>query len=570
MRWLVLLLALLIPAPVWTQQRADDPLLRSPGIFQPVVGRHGMVSAGEILAAQAGLEVLRDGGNAVDAAVTTAFAMAVTLPQAGNVGGGGFMVIRTPEGKVVALDFRETAPAAATRDMFLDNRGKVDRDRATVGARAVAVPGTVAGVLDALDRYGTIKKERAIAPAVRLAEQGFPVSHWLADSLSRTAGTFRRFPESSAIFLPGGKPPEPGDRLIQKDLGWTLRQIAERGRDGFYQGPVAEKLVLSMKRHGGLISAQDLVSYRAVWREPVRGTYRGYEVFSMPPPSSGGVHLIQMLNVLEGYPLAESGHNSALTLHRLAEAMRSAYADRSMWLGDPEFFEVPQAWLTSKEYARELRVSIPPSSARRSVDVRPGSPPVPESPDTTHFSVVDDRGWAVSLTYTLNFSYGSFLVAEGTGVLLNNEMDDFSAAPGQPNAYGLLGGEANSIQPGKRPLSSMTPTIVQKDGRLVAVLGSPGGSRIITIALQTLINLLDFKQNAQTAVSVPRIHHQWYPDVLHYEQGLSPDTLALLRQMGHALEEGPILGQAAAILVRPDGVLEGGADPRREGGAVGY
>ncbi len=557
-------------ADVSSSPTNTQPILRSPGRFQSTVGKHGMVAAGEKLAVLEGLKILKNGGNAVDAAVATAFVLAVTLPRAGNLGGGGFMLIRKPDGTVLALDFRETAPAAADRDMYLNATGKVDRDKATLGALAVGVPGTVAGLLSALDKYGTMQRNQVMAPAIKLAAHGFRVSPWLADGLRRASPRLSQFPETKAIFLPGGKPPEIGSILRQPDLAETLHLIAKHGKDGFYSGDVARKIVESIHKHGGIMSYEDLHHYRVKWRSPVRGTYRGYTVYSMPPPSSGGVHLIQMLNILEGYNLRSMGHNSARYLHVLAEAMRSAYADRSRWLGDPDFYSVPVSWLTSKRYAAQLRAQIPLNRSRRSDNVLPGHPPQHESQNTTHLCVVDDKGWAVSLTYTLNFSYGSGLVAAGTGVLLNNEMDDFSAAPGVPNAFGLIGGEANSIQPHKRPLSSMTPTIIEKDGHFVAAVGSPGGSRIITTVLQVVLNILDFHYNALESVALPRIHHQWYPDKLFLEEGISPDTIAILKSMGHNVTCGPVLGHAELILKRPDGILEGGSDPRRDGAALGY
>lgn len=550
---------------------APTPVEQDRYRFPSTVAQHGMVVSAEPLASQAGVLVLKGGGNAVDAAVVVALALAVTLPRAGNLGGGGFMLIRSPEGQVYSLDFRECAPAAAGETMLQNAAGDRDEEKATIGGLCVGVPGTVAGLEMALQRFGTLSWKDAVEPARQLASEGFLVPSWLSLEIERIRPNLDRFPDSRKVFLPQGQPLAPGSLWKQPDLAHTLGLIQRRGSAGFYEGEVAEKLVQSVQRHGGVMSLQDLRSYKPRWRPTVSGTYRGYQVDSMAPPSSGGVHLIQALNVLEGYGLKDSGHNSALTLHRLIETLRQCYADRSQWLGDPDFTKIPLKWLTSKDYAGRIRAQIPERQARNSSLVQPGTPAAGESPQTTHFCVVDSQGWAVSLTYTLNFSYGSFLVAEDTGVLLNNEMDDFSAAPGKPNAFGLIGGAANAIAPGKRPLSSMTPTIVQKDGQLVAALGSPGGSRIITVVLQVLLNLIDFDLNAQSAVGESRLHHQWLPDQVDLEQGFSPDTRALLESWGHRVVSAESLGHAMVIVRRPDGMLEGGADPRRTGGsALGY
>ncbi len=543
---------------------AQNPLVEEERYrFVPPVAPHGMAVA-EPLAAKAAIQVMEEGGNAVDGAVTAALTMAVTLPRAGNLGGGGFMVIRTPKGEVTALDFREMAPARATRDMYLNPDGSVNRDRATVGALSVGVPGTVAGCDEALKRYGTISLARAAEPGLRIAERGYVVPAWMTDELAKLQKKLSRFPESAAIFLPGGKPLAPGTNWKQPDLAWSFRQLRAHGRAGFYEGEVADRIAASVAKHGGILTKQDLANYKAIWRTPVKGTYRGYTVWSMPPPSSGGIHLVQALNVLEGFDLKALGPNSAATLHRMVETFRQIYADRSKYLGDPDTVKVPVAWLTSKSYAAQIRAAIG-ERARLSTDVKPGTY---ESPQTAHLCTMDDKGWAVSLTYTLNFSYGSMLVAEGTGILLNDEMDDFSAAPGKPNAFGLLGGEANAVGPGKRPLSSMTPTILEKDGQLFAALGSPGGSHIITSVLQVIVNLIDFDENGQTAVQQPRIHHQWYPDQVDYEEGFSPDTLALLTAWGHKLSPVNALGHVMLIVRRPDGILEGGCDERRGGAAA--
>ncbi len=567
-RLLLLFFLLWMPGLAWAQD--GNILLEEGQIFRPTTGRQAMVSSAEPISTRIGVEVLRRGGNAVDAAVTMAFVEAVTLPRAGNLGGGGFLLLRTPQGRIRALDFRETAPRRASRNMYRKPSGEADLELSTRGHLAAGVPGTVAGLAQVLDEHGTLSLREAIEPARRLAEEGFPVPPTLAADLAGLAQRLRRHPASSEIFLPGGRPPDPGDLLVQKDLAWSLSRLQEEGAEAFYRGEIARRLARDMTRNGGLIDMQDLAGYRAVWREPLVGTYRGHEVWSMPPPSSGGVHLIQILNMLEGDDLSALGQNSAATLHLLAEAMRAAYADRSEWLGDPDFVRVPQAHLLDKDYARALRRGIPQGQARRSQDVRPGRFPCFESEETTHLSVVDPEGGAVSLTYTLNFSYGSGVVAAGTGILLNNEMDDFAAAPGRPNAFGLVQGERNAIAPRKRPLSSMTPTLVTREGEFVMALGSPGGPRIISTVLQVLLNVLDFGLNAQEAVSRPRIHHQWLPDELRFEQGLSPDTLGLLERMGHRLAPGTATGQCALVRRRSDGILEGAIDLRRPGSAEGY
>lgn len=543
------------------------PLMEEDNRFYAIEAEHGMVVGGEPHATQIGLEVLMSGGNAVDAAVATALALAVTLPRAGNLGGGGFMMIRDPQGQVYALDFREMAPAAAHRDMYLDGSGQVDRERATVGALAVGVPGSVAGLSEALERFGTRDMGELLQPSIRLAEQGFRISPWMSRGLRGRKARFEQFPASMKKFFPGGRQLQAHDLFQQPDLAKTLKRLAEEGPREFYEGRTADLLVAAVQSEGGLITKADLKGYKPVWRQPVVGSFRGHQVYSMPPPSSGGIHLIQMLNILEPVDFDVEAHNSAAHIHLWAEAMRSAYADRSKFLGDPDFVKVPVNWLTSKTYAEKIRKSIPLDRARKSEGVDPGDR---ESTETTHLSVVDQHGYAVSLTTTLNFSYGNAMVAEGTGFLLNNEMDDFAAAPGQPNAFGLLGGEANAIAPGKRPLSSMTPTIVVKEDRLSAVLGAPGGSRIITSVLQALLNNLAYGFNAASSVSLPRIHHQWKPDILYYEQGISKDTREKLEAMGHKLERTQAIGHVMLIQVREDGTIEGGADPRRPAAAMGH
>ncbi|HEX7387518.1 MAG TPA: gamma-glutamyltransferase [Castellaniella sp.] len=540
-------------------------------IFHPVVAHHGMVVSEQRLASEAGLEVLRAGGNAVDAAVAVGFTLAVVLPNAGNLGGGGFMMVHEARtGRDIALDFREMAPGRASRNMYLDSQGKVVNGRSLFTPLAVGVPGTVAGLTHAQHEWGKLPLDRVMAPAIRLAEQGYPVSATLAEALSKSAKIMGQWPATRAIFWRDGRPLQTGDRLVQHDLAGSLRLIAQQGATPFYRGAIAHKIVAEMDRHGGLISAADLKNYRAVERKPIVGTYRGYRVVTMPPPSSGGIHLVQILNMMEGWPVGKWGAGSAQTIQHMAEAMKLAYADRSKYLGDTDFVRVPVAGLISKAYARSLAATISATHARPSKDILPGHPQPYESSQTTHYSVVDAAGNAVAVTYTLNTNFGSGIVAAGTGILLNNEMDDFSAKPGVANVYGLIGGEANAIEPGKRPLSSMTPTIVMKGDRPWLVTGSPGGSHIITTVLETVVDAIDFGMNPAEAAATPRFHHQWWPDELRVEKGISPDTLALLRSYGQHVVVKPTMGKTETIQVR-DGVLYGAADPRNpDGAALGY
>ncbi len=550
----------------------DAAILSGRDIVHPVFADNGMVASQEAVATRVGVEVLRAGGNAVDAAAAVGFALAVTLPRAGNLGGGGFMLIHLAEsGETVALDYRETAPAGATRDMYLDAEGEVDKERARFSHLSVGVPGTVAGLALAVERYGRLPLAQVLAPAIRLAEEGIVVTRDLARSLEQRRERLARWPASAAIFLkPDGALYRPGDRLRQADLAWSLRQIADQGPAAFYEGLIARKIVAEMAAHEGLITAADLRAYRAVIREPVRGRYRGVEIASMPPPSSGGVHLVQILNILEGYPIGALGHNGAETLHLMAEAMKLAYADRSEHLGDPDFWPVPVAGLTDKSYAQKLAEGIDRRRARPADEIKPGAPAPYESPDTTHFSVMDRAGNVVSNTTTINFSYGTGIVAAGTGILLNNEMDDFSAKPGVPNAYGLVGGAANAVEPGKRPLSSMTPTILFENGRPLLATGSPGGSRIITTVLQVVMNVVDHGMNVAAASAAPRVHHQWLPDQLRVETGLSPDTLQALAAKGHEIELGNAMGSTQTV-GRVEGIFVGASDPRRLGAlSLGY
>jgi gamma-glutamyltranspeptidase/glutathione hydrolase len=535
---------------------------------------HGEVVAQEARAAEIGVDVLRRGGNAVDAAVATGFAMAVSYPSAGNLGGGGYMVIHLAGRHTdVAIDYRETAPAAATRDMFLDQNGKADPRKSRDSALAIGVPGTVAGLALAQARYGSGKFSLAdlIAPAIKLAREGLPIADDVAETLPGSARRLARWPSTAKIFLKAdGQALGPGDRLVQSDLADTLDAIARGGPRAFYEGPVADKLVAAVRAAGGILAAEDMKSYRPLMREPVRGRYRGYDIVSMPPSSSGGVVLIEMLNILEGYRHGELDTDSPLRAHLMAEAMQRAYADRATFLGDPATVTAPLARLMSKPYARQLRSGIDLAHATPAREIRPEGAPPHEGDNTTHFSVVDRFGNAVSNTYTLNFSYGLGLVAEGTGVLLNNELDDFAAKPGAPNAYGLVGGDANAPGPGKRPLSSMTPTIVLKNGKPFLVTGSPGGSRIITAVLQVISNVIDLKLPIVQAVAAARIHDQWSPDEVVVERGLKPDLIQGLEGFGHTVKEDAPHTSANSIMVTPQGLV-GAADPRSRGAtAAGY
>jgi gamma-glutamyltranspeptidase/glutathione hydrolase len=545
---------------------------QSAAIEPSVTARNGMVVAQEARAARIGVEVLQKGGNAVDAAVATGFAMAVTYPRAGNIGGGGYMVIHLADrSRDIAIDYRETAPAATTRDIFLDEKGNADPRKSRDSALAIGVPGTVAGLALAHRRYGSgrLTLAQLIEPAIKLAREGIPIEADVADSLPGVQRRVGRWPSSAKIFLkPDGSALGPGDTLLQRDLADTLEAIAQKGPRAFYEGVIAEKLAAGVQAAGGIMTTEDLRDYRPILRRPVRGTYRGHSIVSMPPSSSGGVVLIEMLNILEGYKLGDL--DAAARDHLLIEAMKRAYADRAAYLGDPAVVSAPIARLMSKRYASTLRRGIDPDHATPAEQIHADIAPPREGENTTHFSVVDRYGNAVSNTYTLNFSYGVGLVAEGTGVLLNNELDDFAAKPLTPNAYGLVGGDANAPGPGKRPLSSMSPTIVLKNGQPVLVTGSPGGSRIITAVLQIIVNVIDLKLPIAEAVAAARIHHQWSPDTVSVEQGLPGDLIRALQERGHKVREGPPRTSANSILVTPQGFV-GAADPRTRGAlAAGY
>lgn len=532
--------------------------------FHPVRAQHGMVASVDATATRVGVDILRQGGNAVDAAIAVGFALAVTHPQAGNLGGGGFMLMRTASGHTTAIDFREMAPGHASRDMFLDKQGNADSKLSLTSHLASGTPGTVAGFALAAQKYGTLPLSKLLAPAIKLARDGIVVNDALADDL-KTYGkeVLINHATSKAIFYkPDGTPWQKGDRLVQKNLAHSLQLIAQQGPDAFYKGDIADEIAGEMAQHGGLINKADLAAYRAVERKPISGTYRGYEIFSMPPPSSGGIHIVQILNILENFDLTKMGFGSADAMQVIAEAEKYAYADRSEYLGDPDFVKVPWQALTSKAYAKSLAQQIDVAKARPSSDIKPGKLAPYESNQTTHFSVVDKNGNAVAVTYTPNTYFGSGIVAGNSGILMNNEMDDFSARPGTPNVYGLVGGEANAVQPAKRPLSSMSPTIVAKAGKTWLVTGSPGGSRIITTVLQMVVNSIDYGMNVAEATNAPRFHHQWLPDQLRVEKGFSPDTLRLLENKGQHVNVQPAMGSTQSIMIGPDGTLYGASDPR--------
>ncbi|ECJ2425576.1 TPA: gamma-glutamyltransferase [Salmonella enterica subsp. salamae] len=532
-------------------------------VFHPVRATQGMVASVDAMATQVGVDILKQGGNAVDAAVAVGYALAVTHPQAGNLGGGGFMLLRTKDGATTAIDFREMAPAGATRDMFLDAQGNPDSKKSLTSPLASGTPGTVAGLSLALEKYGSLPLNSVVRPAIKLAQEGFIVNDALADDL-KTYGSevLPHHENSKAIFWKDGEPLKKGDKLVQQDLANSLTMIAENGPDAFYKGEIARQIAQQMQQNGGLITTDDLAAYQAVERTPVSGEYRGYQIFSMPPPSSGGIHIVQILNILENFDMKKYGFGSADAIQIMAEAEKYAYADRSEYLGDPDFVSVPWQALTSKAYAKSIAGQIDINKAKPSSEIRPGKLAPYESDQTTHFSVVDKDGNAVAVTYTLNTTFGTGIVAGNTGILLNNQMDDFSAKPGVPNVYGLVGGEANAVGPKKRPLSSMSPTIVVKDGKTWLVTGSPGGSRIITTVLQMVVNTIDFGMNVAEATNAPRFHHQWLPDELRVEKGFSPDTLKLLEQKGQKVALKEAMGSTQSIMVGPDGELYGASDPR--------
>ena len=564
---------LIITSPLKSLAQGEGqggPLIDYGTRFIPAIASRGMVSGPEKLASEAGLAMLKKGGNAIDAAVATGFALAVTLPRAGNIAGGGFMLVHLADAnEQVFIDYREMAPAAASRDMFLNEDGTVNKRKAYNSVSAAGIPGTVAGLIHALEKYGTLDLKTVMQPAIDLAEKGFAVPAALHLNLRSAAKRLGRNEEANRVYLGGtGTAPAMGTLFKQPDLAATLKRVRDKGFDGFYKGKTAALIAAEMQRGGGVMNAGDLASYRAIERKPVRASFRGYDIVSAPPPSSGGVHVSQILKLLEPYPIEDMGHNSAAYLHLLIESMKLAYADRSEYLGDPDRTAIPIATLTSEPYLEKRRVLIKDDEATPSEIIKPGDVDDYESTETTHFSVVDQFGNVVTNTYTINFSFGSGIVVPGTGMLLNNEMDDFAAKPGFPNGYGLVQGEANAVSAGSRPLSSMTPTLVFKEGKPWVATGSPGGSRIITAVAQTLLNLIAFDMTLGMATSSPRIHHQWMPDMAMVEPGISEDTIRILEKSKHKiLRSNSTIGRVNSVQIE-DGWFYGYADPRRPGGHV--
>ena len=564
---------LIITSPMRSLAQGEGqggPLIDYGTRFIPAIASRGMVSGPEKLASEAGLAMLKKGGNAIDAAVATGFALAVTLPRAGNIAGGGFMLVHLADAnEQVFIDYREMAPAAASRDMFLNEDGTVNKRKAYNSVSAAGIPGTVAGLIHALEKYGTLDLKTVMQPAIDLAEKGFAVPAALHLNLRSAAKRLGRNEEANRVYLGGvGTAPAMGALFKQPDLAATLKRVRDEGFDGFYKGKTAALIAAEMQRGGGVMNADDLASYRAIERKPVRASFRGYDIVSAPPPSSGGVHVSQILKLLEPYPIEDMGHNSAAYLHLLIESMKLAYADRSEYLGDPDRTTIPIATLTSEPYLKKRRVLIKDDEATPSEIIKPGDVDDYESTETTHFAVVDQFGNVVTNTYTINFSFGSGIVVPGTGMLLNNEMDDFAAKPGFPNGYGLVQGEANAVSAGSRPLSSMTPTLVFKEGKPWVATGSPGGSRIITAVAQTLLNLMAFDMTLGMATSSPRIHHQWMPDMAMVEPGISEDTIRILEKSKHKiLRSNSTIGRVNSVQIE-DGWFYGYADPRRPGGHV--
>ncbi len=581
---LVLLVSFTATHSRLTQSRTTHAASR-----QPVRGKHGMVASVSEIASKVGVDILKRGGNAVDAAVAVGLALAVVWPSAGNLGGGGFMVIRQANGKATAIDYREMGHAAAHRNVYLNDKGDYIAESSTFGHAAAGVPGTVAGMAFALEKYGTMKWADVAEPARRLAAEGFPVWYQLERSLKGAARSLSRYPETKRIFLRNGKPYETGEIFKQPELAAVFERMIKQGPREFYEGKTARLIEEGMKRAAGgdqsvnlkdkiWMTVEDLKNYKAVEREPLRSTYRGHEIITMSPPSSGGVAMIEMLNILERYDLKSMGAGSSQAIHLMVEAMRRAFADRAEFLGDTDFVKVPVAGLISRKYADKLAATIDPDRASTSQEIKNGNPLPFESEETTHFTVVDKEGNVASNTYTLNGSFGNKITVEGGGFLLNNEMDDFAAKPGSPNLYGLIQGEANAVAARKRPLSAMTPTIVLKDGKLWFAVGSPGGPTIINTVSQVIINIIDHGMDIQQAIDWPRFHHQWMPDLVRFEPyGLSPDTLKRLQDMGHKLsvrpdsEGGKYMGDAEGIMIEDEtGIRLGGSDPRRDGKSVGY
>lgn len=543
-------------------------LINNPALSNRISYQNGVVSSANELASQVGIDVLKKGGNAIDASVAVGFALAVVYPQAGNIGGGGFMVIHFPDGKNISLDYREKAPSSAFKDMYLDANGKVIEDLSTTGPLAAGIPGSVAGMLYALEKFGTMNREVILSYAIDLAENGFKINDKFAAILNSHQNEFRNFNSTKKIF--GGKF-KGGDIIVQKDLANTLKEIRDKGRDGFYKGKIAEMTVKEVNDNGGIFSNTDLENYNVVEREVLKGDYRGYEIITMPPPSSGGICLINLLNMLENYDLKTLGFCSLEYIHLVVESMRRAYADRSEFMGDADFVKIPVDILISKSYAKNRMLDFIPDKANTSAEIKPGDVSKKEHLETTHYSVADKFGNCVAVTTTLNDNFGNKEIVEGAGFFLNNEMDDFVIKPGEPNIYGLIGGEANSIAPGKRMLSSMTPTIILKDSKPFMILGSPGGGKIITTVLQTIINVIDFNMDLIQAVNSPRFHHQWYPDEIMVEKDLlNNNSKRKLIDMGYSIKEVGDFGRIDAIMFLNDGLMTGYSDNRGYGKALGY
>ena len=563
-----------LPKSVVAQEASSQPLFEYSAINHPVMGKAGMVASHNVLSSRIAAEILANGGNAIDAGAALGFALAVTLPRAGNIGGGGFMLVHVAElNKTIAIDFRETAPAAAEQDMFFDANGNVVLDETyRFSHKSSAIPGSVAGLAHIVEQYGTMTLAEVLAPAIRLARDGIEVTYDLAADLAFSQRLKNNPASLRKFYKPDGSSYEVGEIFKQPDLAWTLSEIAAGGVDAFYRGSVAKKIVADMEAHNGLITLDDLADYEVIEREPVRGTFRGYDIAAMPAPSSGGTHVIQMLNILENFPLADMGAESADALHLMAEAMKFSYADRSKYLGDPDFVKVPTETLVSKTYAEDIASKISLDRALSSDEIAPGELTIYESDETTHYSVVDDEGNMVGNTYTLMFSFGSGVVIEGTGILMNNNMGNFTLRSDIPDAFGLMGSENNLIRPNRRPVSSMSPVLVSKDGKPMLMTGSPGGSKIISANMQMILNVLEFGMNIADASVAPRIHHQWRPDTLEIESGVSPDTVSRLIDKGQSIkfsQRSANMGSLQTVMWR-DGFFYGYSDPRRPGaGAIG-
>jgi gamma-glutamyltranspeptidase/glutathione hydrolase len=563
-----------LPKSVVAQEASSQPLFEYSAINHPVMGKAGMVASHNVLSSRIAAEILANGGNAIDAGAALGFALAVTLPRAGNIGGGGFMLVHVAElNKTIAIDFRETAPAAAEQDMFFDANGNVVLDETyRFSHKSSAIPGSVAGLAHIVEQYGTMTLAEVLAPAIRLARDGIEVTYDLAADLAFSQRLKNNPASLRKFYKPDGSSYEVGEIFKQPDLAWTLSEIAAGGVDAFYRGSVAKKIVADMEAHNGLITLDDLANYDVIEREPVRGTFRGYDIAAMPAPSSGGTHVIQMLNILENFPLADMGAESADALHLMAEAMKFSYADRSKYLGDPDFVKVPTETLVSKTYAEDIASKISLDRALSSDEIAPGELTIYESDETTHYSVVDDEGNMVGNTYTLMFSFGSGVVIEGTGILMNNNMGNFTLRSDIPDAFGLMGSENNLIRPNRRPVSSMSPVLVSKDGKPMLMTGSPGGSKIISANMQMILNVLEFGMNIADASVAPRIHHQWRPDTLEIESGVSPDTVSRLIDKGQSIkfsQRSANMGSLQTVMWR-DGFFYGYSDPRRPGaGAIG-